>query len=738
MSERIRLDDLYRLLTPSQPRVSPDGRWVAYVVQGFRKKENDRYQNLWLACTGGSTKPHRLTRGTTKDSAPAWSPDGRYLAFVSTRPHEIEVSTILTEAKPETEHKKGPDKPQAQLWVLDMHRGGEPRQLTWRDEGVTDFDWSPCGTRLVFSSRDPGKAHQRYLESIRGKDSEGEKGPLVIERVQHKFDGSGYLDDVHTHLFIVELESRRVSQLTAGSCDEGSPRWSPDGSWIAFLSNRTGDADNNRRVDIWMVSPCGKEARRLTAGDVNAGSLCWSPDSKNVAFVSPLEPENAYVLRHLMVVSIAQAEPVDDLAGWVGRGWSSVGGVVPDHPAGDVVASARAYPSALGSTLARVLTAGLDRPVVGQPWWVNAGELVAPVGDRGQTRLALARLDGDTRLVLPAAGDRMCSLARDAHAAGNMLVVGLGRPSTGTDLYALPLAALEEADPEEHATRLTDHNPWLESRATAGYERITFANSEGGEVEALVALPPGFDPAQGVSPVLVYIHGGPMTYDGPDFRFDVQYWAGQGYLVLMVNYRGSISYGEGFCQMIRGDWGPREHDDVMSGVQAVIERGWGDPERLYCTGFSQGGIMTNWAVGHTDRFRAAASEHGMWDYVAAYGTDDCHLWWQDDMGVPWQNPEQYRRASPASAVESIRTPLLITAGELDWRCPLSQSEQLYLALKKRGVPTRLVIYQGERHAISTPRRALDRICRISRWFADYGGLPLDDSSAAPYPDPYAP
>jgi dipeptidyl aminopeptidase/acylaminoacyl peptidase len=736
MKSRIRLADLYSLLTPGQPRVSPDGRRVAYVVQGFRKKENDRYQNLWMATTDGSTSPHRLTRGTTRDSAPAWSPDGRYLAFLSTREHELEVAAAIAEAEGGAERKKGtPDKPQTQLWLLDTQWGGEPRQLTWRDEGVTEFDWSPDGSQLVFSSRDPEEAQKAYLDSIRGKGKEGEKGPLVIDRVQHKLDGSGYLDDVKTHLFTVEVKTRKVQRLTSGPCNETAPRWSPDGRWIAFTSNRTGDADNNHRNDLWLISPDGTAARRLTAGDVGAGTASWSPDGRHLAFVSSLAPENAYLLRHLLVVGVDDAEVVEDLAAHVGRGWSQLGGVVPDRPAGDVVSSARAYPVPLKSTAYQVLTAGLDRPAWGTPLWLNQRELLFVIGDRGQTRLARAGLGGLAQPVFPGL-DRLCSLSHsDYHAAGGVLVLGMSSPAVATELYSVPLSALDEGAPEKEAIRLTHHNVWLEDRLTARYERITYPSSGGVEVEALCALPPGFDPSQSPVPLLVKIHGGPMSYDSPEFRFDVQHWAGQGYLVLMVNYRGSISYGEEFCQVIRGDWGPREHDDVMHGVQAVLDRGWVDERRMYCTGFSQGGIMTNWAVGHTDRFQAAVSEHGMWDYIAAYGTDDCHRWWQDDLGVPWQNPEQYRRISPAVGVENIRTPLLITAGELDWRCPLNQSEQLYLALKKRGVPTRLVIYQGERHAITAPRRALDRICRILRWFAAYGGLPLDDDSAGSYPDP---
>lgn len=837
MTRPFRLADIYALREVSDPAVSPDGSRVAFVVHGARKVENDRWQNLWLAATDGSSEPHRLTRGFTSDSSPAWSPCGRYLAFLSTREHELEVKAALAEEREEKEKAKekdrdgdgagageegpGPDeeeeKPKAQIWVLDLGLGGEPRQLTRREEGVEEFDWSPDGRHIVFSSRDPDERQKEYLRSIRGQGKvKDDRGPLVIDRVQHKHDKSGYLDDVRTHLFVIDVATREERRLTDGPCDETAPRWSPCGDWILFVSNRTGDPDNNLRDDLWLIRPDGSEVRRLTFGDLAAGTVGprWSPDGRHVAFVSPLEPENGYVLRHLMCVAVDRAEPVDDLAACVGQGWSTVGGVVPDAPGDtpDPVRRARAYPVPLRRTPVRVLTEGLDRPAFYcPPVWTGPEEILFLLSDRGQTKLAVASLgaapergpergpeplaEGATpgepgeaaarvaapgpaaRAVFPKE-DRLCTLW-SLDAAGGTVVVGLDRPETGLDLYALKAADLlgapdlleapdlghaADAGGGAGAVRLTAFNETLFSeRDTARYKRMEFRNSDGEVVEALVAFPPGMEPeggsaeggrqaradsAEGVpaadagsvegarpAPLLVHIHGGPMWYDSPGFRFDEQYWAGLGYVVLMVNYRGSTSYGEAFCRAIQGDWGPREHDDVMSGIDEVIRRGWADPERLFCTGFSQGGIMTNWAVGHTDRFRAAVSEHGMWDYVAAYGTDDCHLWWQDDLGVPWQNPDQYRRISPMSGVEAIRTPLLIMAGELDWRCPLSQSEQLYLALKKRGIPTQLVIYQGERHAITKPKRAIDRIRRICRWLARYGGRPFDDDSAEGYPDP---
>lgn len=720
MKTKIELTDYYSLLTPSQQEVSPCGQYLAYVLQGFRKAENDRYQNLWLVATDGQSSPHRLTRGMTKDSSPAWSPCGRYLAFLSTRAHELEVAKALSEPEGKEDDKKsGDDKPRPQVWMLDMKLGGEPRQLTWREEGVLQFDWAHDSKQIVFAARDPEEKQQAYLKSIRGKGKEGEKGPLVIDRVLHKHDELGYLDDVKTHLFVLELESRQVRRLTHGCASEEEPRFSPDGRWIVFVSNRTGDADNNRRHDLWLISPSGSDARRLTSGDVNASSPRWSHDSSRVAFVTSLTPENAYVLRHLVAIDVDTAEPIHDLAGYVGQGWSTIGGVVPDHPQGDAALHARVYPVPIKSTPLQVLTQGLDRTVVGAPVWVNDRELLVAVGDRGQTRLAKAAIDGVTQIVFPAV-DRLCTLAGHISVAGQCLAFARSSPSRAWELYCTSTNALLGGLPREQATALTRHNRWLDERDTARYERITYTSSGGSQIEALVALPAQFDPKQAPAPLMAKIHGGPMAYDSPDFRFDTQYFAAQGFVVLLVNYRGSTSYGQDFCEVIRGDWGPREHDDLMHGVQALIDLGYVDEAKLYCTGFSQGGIMTNWAVGHTDRFRAAVSEHGMWDYVAAFGTDDCHLWWQDDLGVPWQNEAQYRKISPASGLANIKTPLLITAGELDWRCPLNQAEQLYVALKKRGVPTQLVIYQGERHAITAPKRAIDRMERILNWFAEHG------------------
>lgn len=698
------LADIYRTHSISQIALSPDGKMAAYIESEAFKTHDQYIDNLWMVQTPGEHPPHRLTRQKCHDSHPLWSPNGRYLAFLSDRPVEFGLEP---DKGPEAEAS---DEKTTQLWVLDIGFGGEPHQLTNRPEGVQDFSWSPDSLQLVIESRDPSPKEAAYLKARRNPK---EPGAIVIDRVQHKADGSGYLDDVKSHLFIVDRESLTTTPLTEGPANETHPVWSPDGRWILFSSNRTGDADNNRREDLWLIRPDRTAVKRVTRGDVDAHLAQFSSDSRHIAFIASSLPENSYVLDQIMVVSMADTVPVSDLTTCIGVGWREIGGIVPDSPGTDPIAHAHRYPIPIERTPATLLGQDFTGTVSGRLVWEGPHHILALAHHQAQQKLVRFGLPEGHEILAP--NDRNGTIDSFDAASANIVMIQ-NRPDDSRQVYSMSDGAM-------HC--LTRINPWLTNRTLGKYRWIQYPNHDGDTIEGLLLMPPGYQPDQDRAPLLVNIHGGPMWYDTAQFEFDTQYWANRGYLVLMVNYRGSISYGEKFCQSIQSDWGPREHDDVMCGVDYLVERDWVDPDRLYCTGFSQGGIMTNWAIGHTDRFRAAVSEHGMWDYSSAFGTDDCHLWWQDDIGVPWQNPETYYRMSPLNGLASISTPLLITAGEHDWRCPLNQAEELYMALKKRGVPTQLIIYPGEHHGISRPARAIDRLERIDRWLAAYGGQPVD-------------
>ncbi len=719
-ARRWALSDFGQVRTLREPAVSPDGTRVAVVVDMFRDQEDDRVAALYVVPADGSSPPHRLTQGAEGVKSPHWSPDGRRLAFIAARAQVAGWPSPLADAGSDTLPAPGAVDagPKPQVWVFDLVRGGEPEPLTSQPEGVEAFAWSPDGRFLAVAARCPSPNQSAYLASIR---KPRHPGPWVITRPNSKRDGEGYLDDVPVHLFRIDLSSGAVRQLTDGAASEQDPRWSPDGAWVLFRSNRTGHSDLNHCVDLWMVAVEGGAARRVTAGDVSAASAAFSPDGRWVALISPLDPNTAYTPSHLMRVATADATPVANLA-QQGVGFTATDGVVPPLvPGHDPVANGRVGPRAAGQTPRQVLTEGAPGPMRSEPHWVDNGHLLALMADHGPA--CLVRVDalaGGFQRVAPR--DRVGSMEALDHCGGTTVVV-LNRPDTAGELYRV------DSDADGTLTPLTTFNrEAFRDRAVPDHRWVQFTNPDHDQVDGVLVTPRG---VTGALPLIVVPHGGPQAADAITFRFDHQYWTGLGYAILLVNYRGSVSYGADWQGVIRGDWGPREHADMMAAVDHLVAQGIADPERLFLTGFSYGGVMTNWAVGHTARFAAAASEHGMWDYTSMFGHGDTDLHWQDGWGVPWQNPEGYRRSSPLSAADGLATPLLITAGEQDWRCPVAQAEALYAAAIRRGVPAELVVYPGEHHAWqSRSSRARDRIRRITAWFQRFGGL-ADDAGSPP-------
>jgi len=721
MSEPLDAEDFYDLTLLTDVAVSPTGERVAFVADEFDRAEDDRRSSLFVAPADGSREPHRLSRASDA-SAPVWGPNGAKLGFVAARETDAELAVSRDgeaeadagdeqDASGEELDADAGDEPKPQVWTFDLERGGDARQLTDFEEGVASFDWGPAGERLVVAARDPTDDQREYLTARREDDA-----PIETERLQHKYDGTGWLDEVTTYLFVVDCETRDAERLDdaygGGAMEPATglqPAWSPagvsgseatggssdesDGGRIAFLSNRTDRPDDNHVMDLYTVAPDGDDLRRVTDGDLTASRPRWHPDGDRLAFVGS-DPENWYDPARIYVAERGTAD---------GSAESSRLGV-PESWSDD-----------------------LDRTVArhGAPGWDGA-DVIAPIGDEGLTRLARFSAEEAPERTFDAQGRERTVEGFDLR--GGRVAVVLSDPAAGTDVFSADATALGDAEAgsadataraDADLTRLSAINEDLiEAHHTPECRRIS-VESDGAEIDVLAYLPPDFDPDDTDAdprPLIASIHGGPVAYDAPTFSFDYAHLTGKGYVVARTNYRGSSSYGRAFSERIRGEWGPRERDDVLAAVEELVDRDWADGDRCFATGFSYGAMTTGYLVTATDRFAAAAAEHGVYDFRSAFGTDDSHVWWENDFGLPWENAEGYDASSSIVDAGEIETPLLVTAAGEDWRCPPSQSEQLYVSVKKQDVPARLVVYPDEHHAIGDPDRAVHRLGELTDWF----------------------
>ncbi|WP_416839146.1 prolyl oligopeptidase family serine peptidase [Haloferax sp. DFSO52] len=677
----------------------------------FDPDADERVASLYVVPADGSRDPHRLTR-LPGAASPKWSPDGNRLAFVAARDEDVtrrvgngdddadaeEGAEADEDAEkdsgtgedaeeasdPDAEHDEDDDapgdangdEPKPQVWCFDLELGGDAMQLTSFDEGVSEFDWSPAGDRLVVSARDPTEDEQEYL------DQRKDGGPIETERLQHKINSIGWTDTVTTYLFVVDLdtgESARLDEAAAAGAfadlDGLQPAWGPSDR-IAYVTSDADEPDDTMIQDVFVIDPDGSNAEKVTTGDSALDSPRWSPDGTRLAFQAG-DPENWYIPRELRVAEVES---------------------------GDV----------------RSVSTSLDRTVAWgvAPHWASDDELYTLVGDEGKTRLVRFDPEADApERVFDAQGDYRG--IQQLHVAGGHAGLVVSDPDAGRDIYGLSLADVDAEDESdaESFVRLSA----LNSEITDAYEmpqvrRVTF-ESDGWEISGVVYAPTDFDfDDPDPRPTVVAIHGGPIVYDEPEFRFDHPVLTSRGYLVFRPNYRGGTSYGREFAEQLRGQWGTVEVDDIVAGVTDLVSREWTNPDRVFGYGISYGGIAQGYLVTQTDLLTAAVPEHGIYDLRSAYGTDDNHLWTKHEYGLPWESPEAIDASSAITDAGNIDTPLLVMAGGQDWRCPPSQSEQLYVSAKAQGVDAKLVVYPDEHHAISTPERATHRLEQIIEWY----------------------
>lgn len=541
-----------------------------------------------------------------------------------------------------------------QVWVLDR-RGGEAQQLTNVEQGINGYEWSPDGSRLLLMIRDKDQ-----------RDSQKGPFPYVIDRLQFKQDYVGYLDRRRVHIYTFVPGDTTVTQLTYGDFDHSQATWSPDGNRIAFVSNRTDEPDGNFNTDIWIVDANkGEKESGLIQVTTNPGSdhsPAWSPDGRNIAYITSVEPDKIwYATPHLAVVS------------------------------------------ADGNGLPRLLTQSLDRHISSPEFSVDGRTIYFLFEDAGESQLASIRTDG-TRFTRVIRGQ----LTVNSFAIhGSTIAANIGRFNNPNELYTFSNGRLN---------RLTHENDNLLARLKLPtVEEIRFNSMDGTEIHGFLVKPIGYEQGK-LYPLILWIHGGPVAQFDHSYNFNAQLFASNGYAVAMINPRGSSGYGQQFSEAIFADWGNKDFQDVMAGVDHVIEMGVADPDRLGVGGWSYGGILTNYVITKTDRFKGAISGSSETLLRSNYGHDHYQRHWEAELGLPWETPEKWERISAFNDVANVTTPTLWIGGAEDWNVPILGSEQMYQAMRRLGIETLLVVYPGEHHGISRPAFQRDRFERYLDWF----------------------
>ncbi len=643
----INLDDLAKLKSVGDPQVSPDGKWVAYTVGTVDAEKDTRDKDIWMVSWDGAQQVRLTATAETSESRPRWSPDNRYLAFIRAAGEETKAKNT------------------AQVWLLNRS-GGEAQQLTSFNGGVSDFVWSPDSKRLALVVSDPNP----------NDDPEKKEGwkrktapPIVVDRYLFKWDGQGYLQSLHSHLSLFDVEAKKAETLTTGRFDEELPAWSPDGTSVAFVSNRNDDPDRSNDTNIYvMAARAGAEARQLTtfAGS-DGGRPSWSPDGRSIAYLQGDETKwEQYEQEKLAIVPAAGGTP-------------------------------------------KVLTEALDRPVTGDIVWSSDGHSLSfVVEDDRVTYLGKVAATGG---------------AVEKVTTGRQTVSNLSRRDDGTLAFLMgTVSSPSEAYALENGTarRLTHQNDALMADLQlATGEDFTSTSKDGTEVHSIVLKPASF--VQGTRyPTLLLIHGGPNGQDAHSFGFEEQFLAANGYVVLEVNYRGSSARGAAYQKAIAADWGNKEVVDLLGAVDGLIAAGIADPERLGVGGWSYGGILTDYVIATDQRFKAAVSGAGTAFTVALYGVDQYIKQYDTELGPPWKNFDTYIKLSyPFLHADRIKTPTLFLGGEKDFNVPINGGEQMYQALRSLNLDTQMVIYPGQFHGITMPSYARDRLQRYVAWFDKY-------------------
>lgn len=641
-------DDLFHMKMPGQVATSPDGSRVIFTITEVLDEENAYASALYMAegCTfrrfsnqGGQKK--------VKDRDPAWSPCGDSIAFISDRSGN------------------------AQVWLAPLS-GGEATQVTQTPKGVNSFVFSPDGKGLYFVAKEDKKPAELRKNATARR----------ITKLRYKFNGAGYYDNVYAQIWYSSLGGQQ-EMLTSGEFNVSSPAPSPCGSFLAFVSNRNAD-ERDILDDIWLLDLKSREMRNLTQGSGSARAPMWTPEGRllYLGHTKGIYPGGYPELRELDLVQ---------------------GGSRNLMPG---------FPHYIGNTVGADVRADNG----------NTGPQVSP---DGKSVLFVATLGGNSYLygldmasgtAKPLFGhDQMCITSFSA--GGDTIAVNVATPMTLGDIWV--------GNFSEGLQQVTALNYELFSDRYIGWpEPIYFNHADGETLEGWLIKPIDFEPGKRY-PLVMQIHGGPHATYGNAFFHEFQMLAGLGIGVFYTNPRGSLGYGEDFARAVVGDWCGVDARDLQFMAEEAAKVDWVDEERFGVTGGSQGGYFTNWLIGHTDMFKAAVTQRSMSNLYTKYGVAD-NGWNGDRYGMGgrdlWDDEDFIMERSPIRYARNVKTPTLIIHSDMDFRCPLEQGEQWYVALKRLGVEAEMLLFHGENHELSRSGKPANRMVRlegIMEWFTRY-------------------
>jgi len=669
--------DLVKFRWIADPRISPDGRDIAYVLVTVDENEDRYTSSIWTVATSGDTPPRPLTGGP-QDSAPRWSPDSRTLAFLRAK-----------------------EKDPPQIYLLAM-TGGEPRKLTDLPAGASPGVWSPNGKTLAFTSKTTPAELVEQKERAAHPDrdvaarSKKKTDVRVVTRAHYRDDTDGVFDPAaREHIWTTPAVAAptgatAATQITTGGYDEQAPIWSADGSQIYFVSDRVYEPYYERgSANLYAVPSAGGAVKTVVDIDGPVARVAPSPDGKAFAFIGSINanPEPSYTESDLLVFRGGKTENLT-----------------------------AAHDGDVGNT-----TIGDQRPPRGNappspPLWAPDGTtLVVATSERGRSNLVRLDLASGKRQPITTGDHAVLSYSATPDTGRIALTIEDGTHLT--ELYVLDTASTR-------LTRLTHENDTLlEGLQLSQPEQLVYKSFDGRSIEAWVVKPPGFD-AKKKYPLILNIHGGPHAAYGDTFFHEFQWMAARGYVVLAPNPRGSSSYGHEFGNSIQYNYPGDDYKDLMAGVDELLRRGYIDAKRLGVTGGSGGGLLTNWTIGQTGRFGAAVSQRSISDWAAFWYATDFTLftpfWFRK---FPFQDPEEYRRRSPIAYVERITTPLMLIEGDRDLRTPTDAGGgAIFRALKALRKVAVMVVFPGETHDLSRsgkPSHRIERLRHIVRWFDKY-------------------